>query len=45
MKQDLKNQMEKDIAFLEPPPGITVQPVGNFDIMTSPHRGLVHLKG
>jgi hydrophobe/amphiphile efflux-3 (HAE3) family protein len=37
---NLKNQMEKDIAFLEPPPGITVKPVGSFDVNTSLIGGL-----
>jgi predicted RND superfamily exporter protein len=31
----LKEQVIKDIAFLEPPVGITVQPAGNFELMTS----------
>jgi hypothetical protein len=34
-EQNLKEQMIKDIEFNQPPPGITVQPVGSFDIMTS----------
>lgn len=37
---DLKNQMEKDIVFLEPPPGITVQPVGSFAVFTTLIGGL-----
>jgi len=41
---DLKNQMEKDIVFLEPPPGITVQPVGSFDIFTTLIGGLSESK-
>jgi len=39
-QEDLKNQMENDIAFLEPPPGISVQPVGNFAIFTTLIGGL-----
>jgi uncharacterized protein len=31
----LKEQMVKDIEFLEPPLGITVEPAGNFELMTS----------
>lgn len=34
-EQTLKEQMEKEIVFLNPPPGITVQPIGGFDIFTS----------
>jgi predicted RND superfamily exporter protein len=34
-EEDLKKVMVSDITFLQPPPGITVQPVGNFDIMTA----------
>jgi hydrophobe/amphiphile efflux-3 (HAE3) family protein len=34
-EEDLKKVMVSDIAFLQPPPGITVQPVGSFDIMTT----------
>ena len=34
-ERNLKDQMVKDIAFLEPLPGITVQPVGNFNTMTT----------
>jgi len=37
---DLKNQMEKDIAFLEPPPGVTVQPIGSFAVFTTLIGGL-----
>jgi len=37
---DLKNQMEKDVAFLESPPGITVQPVGSFAVFTTLIGGL-----
>ena len=31
----LKGQVKKDIAFLEPPVGISVEPAGNFELMTS----------
>ncbi|MFA5220853.1 MAG: hydrophobe/amphiphile efflux-3 (HAE3) family transporter, partial [Methanoregula sp.] len=36
----LKDQMIKDIAFLQPPPGITVAPVGTFELFTSLIGGL-----
>jgi hypothetical protein len=39
-EENLKKEMVSDIAFLQPPPGITVQPVGSFDIMTSLIGGL-----
>jgi hypothetical protein len=39
-EEDLKTVMVSDISFLQPPPGITVQPVGSFDIMTSLIGGL-----
>nr|WP_319377016.1 hydrophobe/amphiphile efflux-3 (HAE3) family transporter [uncultured Methanoregula sp.] len=31
----LKEQVKKDIAFLEPPVGISVEPAGNFEVMTT----------
>jgi len=34
-KDSLKHQIIKDIAFLEPPMGITVKPIGNFETMTT----------
>lgn len=34
-QNSLKELMIKDIAFLEPPIGISVQPSGNFELMTS----------
>ncbi|MFA7694913.1 MAG: hydrophobe/amphiphile efflux-3 (HAE3) family transporter [Methanoregula sp.] len=34
-EEDLKNQMENDIAFLQPPPGIVIEPVGNFAVFTT----------
>lgn len=34
-QNSLKELMIKDIAFLEPPVGISVQPAGNFELMTS----------
>ena len=33
-KNDLKEQMEKEIEFLEPPVGITVEPAGSFELYT-----------
>jgi uncharacterized protein len=39
-QETLKEQMIKDIAFLQPPPGITVAPVGTFDLFTSLINGL-----
>jgi hydrophobe/amphiphile efflux-3 (HAE3) family protein len=34
-QNSLKEQVEKDIAFIEPPVGISVKPAGNFEMMTS----------
>ncbi|WAC04141.1 MAG: hydrophobe/amphiphile efflux-3 (HAE3) family transporter [Methanoregula sp.] len=34
-KNTLKNLMIKDIIFLEPPTGITINPTGNFELFTS----------
>jgi len=34
-QSDLKEQVTNDIAFLEPPVGISVKPAGNFELMTS----------
>ena len=34
-QNSLKEQVVNDIAFLEPPVGITVKPTGNFELMTS----------
>ena len=34
-EEDLKKVMVNDIAFLQPPIGISVQPAGSFDIMTA----------
>ncbi len=39
-EEDLKVQMENDIEFLDPPPGISVQPVGSFEVFTSLIGGL-----
>ena len=39
-EENLKKVMVSDIAFLQPPPGISVQPVGVFDIMTTLIGGL-----
>jgi len=43
-QNSLKEQMVKDIVFLQPPPGITLAPVGTFDIMTSLISGLTTSK-
>lgn len=43
-QSDLKTQMEKDIAFLQPPPGISIQPIGTFDIFTTLINGLSESK-
>jgi hydrophobe/amphiphile efflux-3 (HAE3) family protein len=37
---DLKVQMEKDIQFLQPPTGITLEPVGSFYLFTALINGL-----
>ena len=34
-EEDLKKVMVNDVAFLQPPIGISVQPAGSFDIMTA----------
>ena len=34
-EDSLKQQVIKDIAFLEPPVGISVDPAGNFEVMTT----------
>jgi uncharacterized protein len=34
-QNSLKEQVKKDIGFLEPPIGISVEPAGNFELMTS----------
>jgi len=39
-EETLKKVMVSDITFLQPPPGISVQPVGSFDIMTTLIGGL-----
>jgi uncharacterized protein len=43
-EEDLKTSMESDIAFHEPPPGITIQPVGSFAVFTSLIGGLSESK-
>ncbi len=40
----LKVQMEKDIRFLQPPTGITLEPVGSFYLFTSLINGLTSSK-
>ncbi|MEN6443965.1 MAG: hydrophobe/amphiphile efflux-3 (HAE3) family transporter [Methanoregula sp.] len=39
-KSTLKEQMNKDIRFLEPPIGITITPAGNFELYTMLLRSL-----
>ena len=39
-EENLKKVMASDITFLQPPPGISIQPVGSFDIMTTLIGGL-----
>jgi len=39
-KATLKEQMNRDIAFLEPPIGITINPAGNFELYTMLLRSL-----
>ena len=34
-QNSLKEQMKKDIEFLDPPVGISVEPAGNFEMMTT----------
>jgi hydrophobe/amphiphile efflux-3 (HAE3) family protein len=41
---DLKVQMEKDIAFMQPPVGITIAPVGSFYLFTTLISGLTSSK-
>ena len=43
-KNSLKQQMIRDITFLEPPIGVSVAPIGNFDLMTSLMSSLVESK-
>jgi len=43
-EEDLKVQMDSDIVFLEPPPGISVQPIGSFALFTSLIGGLSESK-
>jgi hydrophobe/amphiphile efflux-3 (HAE3) family protein len=43
-QNDLKVRMEKDIAFLQPPTGITLEPVGSFYLFTALINGLVSSK-
>jgi hydrophobe/amphiphile efflux-3 (HAE3) family protein len=43
-KSSLKEQMNKDIAFLEPPIGITINPAGNFELYTKMMRSLSESK-
>jgi len=41
---DLRVQMEKDMVFLQPPTGITLEPVGSFYLFTSLISGLTSSK-
>jgi hydrophobe/amphiphile efflux-3 (HAE3) family protein len=43
-QNNLKVQMEKDIAFLQPPTGIILEPVGSFYLFTALINGLVSSK-
>jgi hypothetical protein len=43
-QNDLKVGMEKDIAFLQPPTGIILEPVGSFYLFTALINGLVSSK-
>ncbi|HVP96912.1 hydrophobe/amphiphile efflux-3 (HAE3) family transporter [Methanoregula sp.] len=43
-QQDLKNQLQNDITFLDPPPGITLSPVGDFEVFTTVISSLVASK-
>ena len=43
-QNNLKVQMEKDIAFLQPPTGIILEPVGSFYLVTALINGLVSSK-
>jgi uncharacterized protein len=43
-QNDLKGQMENDIAFLKPPIGITLSPVGDFEVFTSLISGMSSTK-
>jgi hydrophobe/amphiphile efflux-3 (HAE3) family protein len=40
----LKEQVKSDIAFLEPPVGISVEPVGNFEVTTTLLRAMSESK-
>ena len=40
----LKDQMTRDIAFLQPPAGVTVAPTGNFELFTTLVKSLVDSK-
>jgi len=39
-KDTLKKQINKDVAFLEPPVGTTINPAGNFELYTKMMRSL-----
>jgi hypothetical protein len=43
-QQDLKNQLQNDITFLDPPAGITLTPVGDFEVFTTVISSLVSSK-
>ncbi len=43
-EEDLKDVMVKDITFLQPPIGISIQPTGNFEVFTDLIGGLTSSK-
>lgn len=43
-KASLKQKMIRDIAFLEPPVGVSVAPIGSFDLFTSLMSSLIESK-
>ena len=43
-EEDLKKEMVDDIAFLQPPQGITVQPIGKLRYHDSAYRRFVLVK-
>jgi hypothetical protein len=43
-QEDLKNEIQNDITFLDPPPGITLSPVGDFAVFTTVISSLVASK-
>jgi hydrophobe/amphiphile efflux-3 (HAE3) family protein len=43
-QNSLKEQIKKDIAFLEPPIGISIEPAGNFEVTTTLLRAMSESK-